>query len=95
MWLVGIQSEDVDQGILRRLRLNLFRLHAERQGISETLRLIQQEKIEIVRNSEASDQLQRYLEAAVRFLGRETRDNLPQLDILKASEAAEDFAQPG
>jgi hypothetical protein len=95
VWLVGVQSEDVDQGILRRLRLNLFRLHAERQGISETLRLIQQEKIEIVRNSEASEQLQRYLEAAVRFLSRETRDNLPQLDILKASEAAEDFAQPG
>jgi len=95
MWLVGVQWKIADHDILRRLRLNLFRLHAERQGISEILRLIQQGKVVIARSARPSEQLQEYLDAAVRFLSRQTRDNLPQSDILKASEEAEDFAQPG
>jgi len=67
MWLVGVQWKIADHDILRRLRLNLFRLHAERQGISEILRLIQQGKVVIARSARPSEQLQEYLDAAVRF----------------------------
>ena len=95
LWLVGVQSNKKDYDLLRRLRINLFRLHAEREGIAEVLRLILQDKLKIVRGTRPTENLQAYLDAAVRFLNRQTRDCLPQFDILRASEEAEDFAQPG
>jgi hypothetical protein len=95
LWLIGVQPNGKDYDLLRRLRINLFRLHAEREGIAEVLRLILQDKLKIVRGTRPSEDLQAYLDAAVRFLNRSTRDCLPQSDILSASEEAEDFAQPG
>jgi hypothetical protein len=90
-----------DRDLLRRLRINLFRLHAERQSLAEVLRLVRQKKITPVVNlppaqpSPPTERLQEYLRRAVRFLHREQRDGLPQSEILSASQAADNFAQPG
>jgi hypothetical protein len=101
VWLVGIHAGMKDRDLLRRLRINLFRLHAERQSLSEILRLVRQKKLKPVIQlppdlpSPPTDRLQDYLREAVNYLRRETRDGLPQSEILRVSQEAGDFALPG
>jgi hypothetical protein len=95
VWLVGLRSDMRDRDLMRRVRIHLFRLHAERQSLAQVLRLIRQKKIELVRDSRPTNNLQAYLRDATNLLNHKSREGLPQSDILTASQEAEEFAQPG
>lgn len=94
VWFLGWGARS-DRDDLRKLRLHLLRLHAERECLKETLRSIAQGKIEVPRAEEASDRLQQYLRDSVRLLKREKRFGLPQSRILEAAQDFEDLVSPG
>jgi hypothetical protein len=98
VWFLGVNDSaltSVNKQRVRRLRLNLLRLHAERDSIRQILRLIAQERIAIKRGTTSSERLQQYLDESVRLLSKEHRDNLPQSEILEAAQDYEDFVTPG
>jgi hypothetical protein len=95
VWLIGLPPHMRDFDLLRRLRINLLRLHAERQSIVEVLRLIRLGKIPVAIGTEPTENLQTYLDKSIKFLKREVRESLPQSELLAASYEAENFVQTG
>jgi hypothetical protein len=85
----------VNPDVQRRLRLHLFRLHAERECLKQILRLIAQEKIPVESRTPAADRLQEYLLGAQRLLERQSRFGLPQSEILNAAQQFEDVVDEG
>src|SRR5439155_18371203 len=95
VWFLGHSSTKLVKEPLRRLRLNLFRLHSERESIKQILRLIAQKKIRLERNQEAAQRFQDYLEDAISLLSRQRRDGLPQSNILEVAQESEDLVTEG
>jgi len=95
VWFLCIDRQRADADILRRVRLNLLRLHAEREGLKNVLRMLAQKRIGVERGRPSSERLQLYLDESARLLSREQRDSLPQSDILKAAQDFEDFVTLG
>lgn len=94
VWFIEI-APDSDRDIIRRLRLQLFRLHAERQCLKQILRLIATEKLKVIQHTAVSDSLQKYLLDSIRTLRKEKRYGLPQSSILEAAEQFEDIVTEG
>jgi hypothetical protein len=84
VWLVNV-APNADPDVLRRLRIHLFRLHAERECLSRVLRHLLVGKLSIERGTAASEALQAYLAAAGHLLNRETFYGLAQDQILAAA----------
>lgn len=101
MWLLGNARNESyllsgkDKEILRRLRLNLFRIHAERESVKNVFRLITQGKIEIRRNTEPTERLQLYLDKITNILSKKTFDGLPQSAIVTTAYNAMDLVNDG
>jgi hypothetical protein len=93
VWFFCRQKSDKD--LLRRLRLHLFRLHAERENLKQTLRLIIRDKIKQKKRTESSDRLQKYLRDSMRLLCREYFYGLPQSEILKMAYELDDIVNFG
>ena len=86
----------VHQGdLIRRLRLHLFRLHAERECLKQLLRLIIHNKLHPETRTPASDCLQQYLLDSTRLLSRKARYGLSQSKLLDAVQKFEDLVSPG
>jgi hypothetical protein len=83
-WLVNV-APNADPDVLRRLRIHLFRLHAERECLSRILRHLLVEKLSIERGAAASEALQAYFATAGRLLNRETFYGLAQDEIRGAA----------
>jgi hypothetical protein len=103
VWLLGrrfyaFEKDDRarHRNLLRRLRLSLFRIHAEREGIKTVFRLITTKKINIREQSEErSDLLQSYLNKSIRILSKKSYEGLPQSEILDVAYHAEDLVTEG
>jgi hypothetical protein len=101
VWFLGIRPGETNLDFLRRLRINLLRLHAEKEGLKQMLRLIAQRRIIVESGTAASDpnhpsqHLQDYLHNAIRFLSKESFYGLPQSDILEAAHDFEEFVSEG
>ena len=95
IWLVGKKRKETDREVLRNLRLNLFRFHAELESIKQIFRLIVRKNIAVERGTLASDRLQRFLNDSIMLLSKETRDGIPPSAFLDIVQQAEDIITPG
>lgn len=95
VWLLGCRAGEFSKESLRRLRLNLFRLHSERESIKQILRLMGQKKIQIERGQAASERFQFYLSQSLSLLSRERRDGIQQSAMLEAAQNSEDLVTEG
>jgi hypothetical protein len=98
VWFLGVKNPSTandNRDRVRRLRLNLLRLHAERDSVKQVLRLIAQQHITIKRGTTSSERLQQFLDESIRLLSKKERDGLPQSDILEAAQDYEDLVSPG
>ena len=93
VWFLRTDPDDLDTS--RRLRLCLFRSHAERECLKYTLRTITQGKLKPQPHTEASDNLQQYLLNCVRYLAREKQYGLSQSSIVRAVQEFEDLVGLG
>lgn len=94
LYLTWLIERGTDESAVRRLRINLSRLHAER----ECLRLVLQAMAASTRlaiTEANSDGIQAYLNDAVRGLQKPQRFGIEQSPILEASMGAVEFASPG
>jgi hypothetical protein len=96
VWLLGYHSADkANRDLLRRLRLSLFRLHAERETMARVFRLVGRKKIETKKGTPQTEQLQAYIDNGMRILSKQSYEGLPQSDILDAAYQAEDLVSEG
>lgn len=80
---------------LRRLRLHLLRLHAERETLKVILRNIQTGRLEPARGTPRSTTLQAYLRNASFLLQREKSHGFEQRSILDAVRRFTNLVRPG
>jgi hypothetical protein len=94
-WLLGVTPHETDPIVLRSLRLNLLRFHAEMESIRQIFRLIVGEKIVINRGTAASDKLQKHMQDSICLLSRESREGLPQSKILDVARQFDELINTG
>ncbi len=94
VWFLRVQP-GANADVLRRLRIHLFRLHAERECLKEVLNLIAQKKITIVPKSDSSNELQDYLLESTRLLSSQTYYGFKQSELLQAVQGFDSIVNPG
>jgi len=94
LWLLGA-GKNASPDRRRRLRIHLFRLHAEKEALRLVLRSIIDKSIPISPGSAATDELQRYLLESVRLLKKKTRHGLAQSELLSAAQEFDAEISPG
>jgi hypothetical protein len=90
VWFLGLRP-DADRDVLRRLRIHLFRLHAERECLRHVLKHIKADRITVERGSEASERLQHYLDRTFNLFFSQTRYGINQSKILEAAYRYDDL----
>ena len=93
VWFVGRSFNDLD--LVRRIRLHLFRFHAERECLKQVLRLVIQGKLQPAVHTDSSDKLQQYLLNCNRLFSKKTRYGLPHSKILEEIQRFEDIVNAG
>lgn len=92
VWLLGSDpASDTDR--LRRLRIHLFRLHTEREGLKEVLRLIRSGHLTLPPGS--SDPIQEYLDEAISLMERPQRFGLDQAALVDSAKYLFELITPG
>jgi hypothetical protein len=95
VWLLGVDRTGVDLDYLRKLRLYLCRMHAERQAIKQVFRLLLLGRFKADAFTPNSDRLQRFLLESARLLSRRMRDGLPQSEMIDVVMQYEDYVSEG
>jgi hypothetical protein len=90
-----LQSQTPDKDVLRRLRIHLLRLHAERECLRQVITLILRRTFEYSASVESSDLTQQYLNDAIRAVERGERGGFDQPTLLDAARQAVEGAFPG
>jgi hypothetical protein len=94
VWFLGIPDwTEIDD--LRRLRIHLFRLHAERECLALVLRNIVLNRIQIKRSTDETERLQKYLNQVFNTFFASKRYGLDQSDILKVAYQFDDLISSG
>jgi hypothetical protein len=94
VWVMNV-AEYAAPDEVRTLRMHLFRLHAEREVLRQTLRLLAQGKLTVERGSDGSDRLQRYLTQAVQALRKDVRYGVQQSEILRVAYGYDELVAEG
>lgn len=89
-WFLG-SSFEAEKDRLRRLRIHLFRLHTEREGVKSILRQIHRKRI----TAGASDALADYLDQVVNLIQRPQRFGLDQAALIDSAKYLVDLVAPG
>lgn len=93
-WFVANSTANPE--VVRRLRIHLGRLHAEREGIRLIIsHALDDSKLRLSQDPERSDQVQSYLNDALKAIQRPEKFGFNQADILDAARSAYDFALAG
>jgi hypothetical protein len=93
-WFVARGEGDPDK--IRRLRIHLSRLHAERECLRLVLTHVNvADKLQLAKNSDRSDAVQRYLNYALRAIQKPERFGLAQSAILDVAQQALGIAFEG
>lgn len=92
-FLESTPYEETD--LVRRMRLHLFRLHAERECLRQVFQLIILGKLQPTARTACSDRIQRYLRDSIHLLSRESPYGLSQSKTLEEAQKAEDLVSPG
>ncbi|GLQ87289.1 hypothetical protein [Dyella flagellata] len=93
MWFIEGRSSDEDA--LRRLRIHLMRLHAERECLRIVLTRINESKLDLAANVGISDEAQQYLHDSIRALEKPERFGLPQSAMLEVAQQALEVVSAG
>ncbi len=93
VWFLKTNPDNRD--LIRRLRLNLLHLHAGRECLKKTLRLIIQKKIVVRERTLVSDCLQKYLSESITLLSRQKRQGVSQKEICFAAQEFDELVSPG
>jgi hypothetical protein len=99
VWLMAL-GDGADRDVARRLRLHLFRLHAERECLKQILRLITQGQLAAANTqgqaaTAPGNVLQQYLLGAADLFSAKPRFGLPQPEILSAAYGFDDLVTEG
>jgi hypothetical protein len=92
LWFLRYDRERAD--LCRRLRLGLFRLHAEHQVLKRALSLLLAGEIEYVRGSSAANLFDAYLAAATRVLARQEHGGFSHAAIQEVVAAYDAVVNP-
>jgi hypothetical protein len=92
VWFVAARGWEGDA--VRRLRIHLFRLHAERECLKQVLLAISRDVISIERGTAASDALQDYLNHAFTLIF-EPSFGIPSGEIFQAAYATDQLISEG
>lgn len=84
-----------DANSLRRLRIHLMRLHAERESLRAVLIQIIRKNLAFGLGEETSDEIQSYLNRAVTLLERDSRFGIAQYPLLEAAKHWTDILDQG
>jgi len=95
VWLLRSDAKGASQHELRRLRIHLLRLHAERECLRLVLQAISESRIAIDVNVEQADRVQEYLDDAMPIVSRSLRGGVEQSQILEVARDAVGIAIPG
>jgi hypothetical protein len=93
IWFIGHNESHKD--VARNLRICLFRLHAERQVLSQILRWVIQGVIQYQPHSHTGDALEQYINNATRVIFQQNRDGLSQDPICNILTAYDWVMSPG
>jgi regulator of replication initiation timing len=91
-WLLRTGAK-VDPDELRRLRLNLFRVHQETESIRLLLRQVIRGNLQF--EGESSDRLQEFLSRVIRVLESKSRFGITQAPLLDAAREVSGLVEPG
>jgi hypothetical protein len=94
IWYLGI-GWATDPEVVRRLRIHLFRLHAERECLSTVLHNINLDRITVKRGTEQSERLQWYLDNAFNVFFSPKRYGIDQSEILEVAYGFDDLVSSG
>ena len=83
-----LNSTGHDGAALRRLRIHLLRLHAERETLRAVLTAVAQKKLDIAASVALSDAVQAYLNEAIRAIERPARFGVAQTEMIDVARAA-------
>lgn len=89
------KSNGASDELIRRVRVHLLRVHAERECLKNVFRLIVQGKIIVPRRSKKGDVLQDYLRQSLSFLSRTRSYGIWKSGILETLQEFEDIVSPG
>jgi hypothetical protein len=81
--------------ILRRIRINLARIHAEKETVRLLLNGINTGKVDLPQDGEKARLVDSYLKKTAEKLFKKTRANLDVQQVLDFALQSEDVAQPG
>ena len=95
VWLIERSPSYFDREAVRRLRLNLVRLHTEIAGLKVIERLVSGGKVNPSRDSEADKYFQHYLEQSTAFLLKDYYQGVPQREFMRAAFSLLDSVTPG
>lgn len=87
--------QPIDGAVLRDLRINLMRVHAEKETIRILLNGIKDKLVDLEWSTERAARLQQYLKKVSGKLLLEHRMDIEQRDILKFALKSEDVLSPG
>lgn len=93
VWFVGKFLNDLD--LARRVRLHIFRFHAERECLKQVLRLIIRGKLQPGVRTDSSNNLQQYLLGCGKLFSKKPRFGLSHSEILEEIQRFEDIINPG
>lgn len=94
VWLIQY-SEGVDKDIVRRLRIHLSRLHAERECMQHILQHLSHSRIGVQRGSDESEELQRYLAHVAEVFFAERRYGFDLSPVLRTAYGLDDIISAG
>jgi len=93
-WLVE-RGENGDADTVRRLRIHLSRLHAERECLAQILRQLSCNDFSLFFNANSADSVQRYLNDGIRNIKKPMRFGFDQLPLLEVAEQAQNIVFSG
>lgn len=93
VWFISDAGADTETS--RRLRINLSRIHSEREGLRVVLSQVLNNRFDLENNPDCSDLVQQYLNDSLRSIQKSTRYGFDQSSIINAALMAYDFALEG
>jgi len=93
-WLMMVDPS-AELARVREIRLHLFRLHAEREGLRQILRQIDRGRLALPAAKEEGSELLGYFEKSLGFLQRKSVYGNPQSELLKTAYEFDDLFTGG
>ena len=94
LWVVNGKTKE-DPDYIRRVRLHLFRLHAERQCLKWIMRRITEQKLPVPLHEQTGDPLQQFLNNASGLLVRNQVYGLPISPMLQSIQSFDELVSEG